>query len=198
MQERWGWGSGPLWEESRGGHELEQLEWLHRRRVSTWDCEEVVTDLLTQVYFWYVSLLGPLTCLQKTLSLPKPSVQSVPTCPENTGQYGDNMISSVTGTFFTAQGRPNCIQLPPAHSLVPSESHRLCGAIWVYDPFISLTKGSYAACPKKNNEASYITHPPKDLISLNLRGGFTFSLQPFYNPFVAPITAWITKEFFIF
>lgn len=58
---------------SRGGHELEQLEWLHKRRASTWDWEEEVTDLLTQVYFWYVPLLGPLTCL---LYLPKPSMQT--------------------------------------------------------------------------------------------------------------------------
>lgn len=61
---------------SRSGHELEQLEWLHKRGVSTWDWEEEVTDLLSQVYFWYVSLLGPLTCLQKTLYLPKPSMQT--------------------------------------------------------------------------------------------------------------------------
>ena len=47
-----GGGQGePPWEESRGGHELEQPERLHRRRASTWECEGGVRDFLTWVYF---------------------------------------------------------------------------------------------------------------------------------------------------
>lgn len=79
---------------------------------------------------------------------------------------------------------------------MPSESHRLCGAIWVYGPFISPTKGSYAVCTKKNNEASYITHPPRDLISLNLRGGFAFSLQSLLLSICCSIYSTVTKGFF--
>lgn len=51
-----------------------------------------------------------------------PYRQYASTCPEKTWKFGDNRISSVMGTAFTAQGRLSCILLV---------SSRFSGAIWV-------------------------------------------------------------------
>lgn len=63
----------PLWEESRGGHGLEQPERLHRK-VST--CDGGVRDFPTRVYFQFVSVLGSFTCFQKTLFPVRTSMQT--------------------------------------------------------------------------------------------------------------------------
>lgn len=108
---------------SRGGHELEQLEWLPKRRVSTWDWEEEVTDLLTQFYFWYVSLLGPLTCPQKTLYLPKPSMQTedIPLPWEHRAVWGQ----------YDFQCNRNCFHSTGQVELYLVASSTFSGPIWV-------------------------------------------------------------------
>lgn len=180
------WGSRHLWEA-----EVEKLEWVHKRRASTWDWEEEVTNLLTQIYFWYVSLLGSLTCL---LYLPKPSRQaecaSLPW--EHRTVWGQCDFQCNRNSFHST-----------GHAeLYLVTSSTFSGAIWVIQTMWShLSLWSFyfsdqAACPMRNDEASYVTHPPRDSISPNLRGGFAFSLQPFHYPFVAPSTVQITKEFF--
>lgn len=113
----------PLWEESRGGHELEQPERLHRRRANTVTVKEGLKTswpgfISHMCLFWHLSLVSR----RPSPQLRHPCRQHVSSCHEKTLKYGDNRISSATRTAFTAQGRLSCIQLT---------SSRFSGAVWV-------------------------------------------------------------------